>query len=114
MKLTLLLTTTFISPFAPLGQDDHAGRERSAIDKFYSSSVMCISFAKDDKPKQGFEEPKFVPLRGQVMPLIALYPAEVTIFSITRHTFPWQTMAPHDALHTSNSIASAIYDSIAQ
>jgi len=62
---------------------------------------------KDDKPKQGFEEPKFVPL-------VALYPAEVTIFSITRHTIPWQKMAPHDALPTSNSIAPAIDDSIAQ
>jgi hypothetical protein len=84
------------------------------MDEFYSLSVICIRFAKYDKPKQGFEEPKFVPLRGQVMPLFALYPAEVTIFSITRHIFPWKTMAPHDALSTSISIASAIYDNIAQ
>jgi hypothetical protein len=82
--LTLLLTTTeyFMSlnpPFAPLRQDSHAGPKKSAIDRFHS----LFFYVHPHRQKQGFEEPKFVPLRG---PFVALFPCRSNNILIPRHT----------------------------
>ena len=81
---------------------------------FDSVSDAYVCFTTDDKLKQGFEEPKFVPFQGQVFDLCRPVSCREDNNFHHKAENPWQTMAPHDALHTSNLIASAIYDSIAQ
>jgi len=55
------------------------------------------------QPKQGLEEPKFVPFKAKSLTLIALFPdqnLQQNIIFCRKPCSPWCVLAPHDALNT--------------